>query len=107
MDIQAPQTYGRQSHAEILKEHVLLCRHEEYAEHLADARETTRIDLADIYRLRLEQLLEHHPIVRMLARRHADRMFLERASDRSVPQYIIWRRRLLDKPKVTFTLRRN
>src|ERR1700677_2531728 len=78
--------------------HDPLCRHEEHAEHLADARQTTRVDLADIYRLRLEQLLKHHPVMRMLARRDADPMFLQRAPDRGVSQYIIRSRRLLDKP---------
>jgi hypothetical protein len=67
------------------RQHDPLCRHEEHAENLADARETTRVDLTDIYRLRLEQLLEHHPIMRMLARRNADSMFLERTPDRSMP----------------------
>jgi len=75
-----------------------LCRHEEHAEHLADARETTRVDLADIYRLRLEQLLKHHPVVRVLARRDADSVCPERAPDRGVPEDIIRRRGLLNKP---------
>ena len=80
-----------------------LCCHEEHAEHLADARETTRVDLTDIYRLRLEQLLEHHPVMRVLAGRDANPMCLERTPDRGVPQYIIGCRRLLNEP----TLRRN
>jgi len=44
-----------------------LCAHEEHAKHLADAGEATRVDLADAYRIRLEQLLEHHPVMSVLA----------------------------------------
>ena len=76
-----------------------LCCHEEYAEHLADARETTRVYLTDVYRLRLEQLLEHHPVMRVLARRDADSVRLERATDRSVPEDVIRSRRLLNEPE--------
>ena len=43
-------------------------------------------------------MLEPSDCVRMLARRDADPIFLERASDHSVPQYIIWSRRPLNKP---------
>ena len=49
----------------------------------------------------------NHPIVHMLARRDANPIFLERASDRSVPQYIIWSRRLLNKPIISDVLRHN
>jgi hypothetical protein len=84
-----------------MRHHNPLCRHEENTKHLTDARETTRIDLADIYRLCLEQLLKHHPIVRVFARRDANSMCLERAPDRGVPQYIIRSSGLLDEPTIT------
>ena len=80
---------------------LVLCRHEKNAEHFTDARKTTRIDLADVYRLCLEQLLKHHSIVRVLARRDADSMCLERAPDRGVPQYIIRSSGLFNEPTDT------
>jgi len=75
-----------------------LCGHEEHAEHLADAGEATRVDLADVYRVRLEELLEHHPVVRVLTRRDADSMLFQRATNGRVPKDVVRRRGLLDEP---------
>ena len=79
--------------------HGPLCSHEEHTEHLAHARKTTRIDLTDVYRLRLEQLLEQYPVVCVLARRDADSVSPERAPDRGMPKDVIRRRGLLNEPK--------
>ena len=46
----------------------------------------------------------NHPIVGMLAHRDANPIFLERALDHSVPQYIIWSCRLLNKPIINDVL---
>ncbi len=48
--------------------------------------------------LRLEQLLEHHTVVRMLASRYADTVRLEGFAYSSVSEDIIWGSRLLDEP---------
>lgn len=47
--------------------HALLGSHEQHGEDLVDARETARVDLADVDRVRREELLEAHPVVRVLA----------------------------------------
>jgi hypothetical protein len=101
----APQTYGPRTDGQTdvsrtpgaRKLNPLRC-HEEHAEHLADARETTRVDLTDVYRLRLKQLLEQNPVVRVLARRDANSVCPECAPNRGVPQNIIRSRGFLNKP---------
>jgi len=80
-----------------------LCGHEEHAEHLADAGEATRVNLADVYRVRLEELFEHHPVMRVLARRNANPMRLQRATDGCVSKDIVRRRRFLNEPTVERT----
>lgn len=47
--------------------HALLGSHEQHGEDLVDARETARVDLADVDRLGCEELLEAHPVVGVLA----------------------------------------
>ena len=46
---------------------------QQHREHLVDAAEPARVDLADGDRLGLEELLEHDPVVDVLAGRDADR----------------------------------
>jgi hypothetical protein len=75
-----------------------LCGHQEHAENLADACEATRVNLADIYRVRLEELFEQNPVMRMLARRNANSMRFQRAADGRVPKDIVRGRRLLNEP---------
>lgn len=77
--------------------------HEEHAEHLADAGQATRVNLADVYRVRLEELFEHYPVMRVLARRNANPMRLQRATDGRVSKDIVRRRRLLNEPTVERT----
>lgn len=75
-----------------------LGRHEQDAEDLTHARQPARVDLDHVDRLRLQQLLEDHPVVRVLARRNANPVWLQRLAHRRVPEDIVWRRRLLDEP---------
>src|SRR4051812_42270993 len=51
----------------------VFCRHQQHRDNLVDARESTTVDLAEINSLGLQQLLEHHSIVTMLAGRNAYR----------------------------------
>ena len=90
-----PHDYGR-THTRFQKTLCSLFCHEKHAEHLADASKTTRVDLADVYRVRLEELLEHHPIMRVLARRDADPMRFQPATDGRMSKDIVRRRWLLD-----------
>ena len=46
--------------------------HEQYTQYLTNPRQPTRVDLHNIDRLCLQQLLEQHPIMRVFPRRHAD-----------------------------------
>ena len=55
--------------------------HKEHREHLANAGQTAGINLNDIYRVRLEELLEHHPIVRVFARGNAHAVGFQFAPD--------------------------
>jgi hypothetical protein len=41
----------------------VLCGHEHHAEDLVDSRHTARVDLTDVDRVRLEELLKDHPVV--------------------------------------------
>ena len=50
-----------------------LGRHEQDRQDLVDAAEPAGVDLADADRLGLQQLLEHHPVVDVLAGRDPDR----------------------------------
>ena len=48
-----------------------LGRHEQHREDLIDATKAASVDLAHADRVGLQQLLEHHPVVDVLAGRHA------------------------------------
>lgn len=73
--------------------------HEQDAQDFAHSRQTARVNLADVDRLRLHQLLEHHPVVRVLSRRDTDTERAERLAHSSMAQNIIRRRRFLYKPR--------
>ena len=75
-----------------------LCGHEEHAEYLADARKATRVDLADVYSVRLKQLLEYHPVMRVLPRRDADPQRFQCATYGRVSKDVVRRRGLLNEP---------
>src|SRR5919197_2722825 len=60
---------------------------EEYGEHLVHTADPARVDLADVDRLRLEELLEHHPILDVLARGDGDRRNC--VPNRRVPSHVV------------------
>ena len=66
--------------------------------HFVDPAETAAVDLAEVDRFRLEELLEHDPIVAVLARRDADRC--DRSSDRGVAKDVVGARGLLDPERL-------
>lgn len=73
--------------------------HEEHAEYLTDAGKTARVNLHYINCLGLEQLFEHHPVVRVLACGDTDTVRLQSFPDSRVPEDIIRRSRLLNEPE--------
>lgn len=81
--------------------------HEQDAQHLRDTRQPTRVDLAHIDRLRLQELLEDHAVVCVLARGDADVERLERLAHRGVPEDVVGRRGLLDEPRLDLRKRRD
>ena len=78
--------------------HAELGRHEQDSKHLVDSAEARGVDLAHADRVGLEELLEHHPVVDVLAGRDADRG--ERPGDRRVAEDVVGARRLLDPVRV-------
>lgn len=72
--------------------------HEEDGEDLGDAGETAGVDLADVDRVGLQELLEDHAVVRVLAGCDADAVGLQRLSDGCVPEDIIGCCGLFDEP---------
>ena len=77
--------------------HLELGGEEEDGEHLVDAAEPAAVDLRNVDRVGLEELLEHHPVVAVLAGRDPDRP--HRLGDTSVPEDVVGARRLLDPPR--------
>ena len=82
----------------------VLGSHEQNTQDLADASQTARVDLADVDGLCLKQLLEHHPVVGVLAGRYADTEGLERLAHSGVSEDIVWRCGLLNEPAETVIL---
>ena len=60
--------------------------HKEHREDLANTGETTGINLNDINCVRLEELLEHHAIMRVFASGNADAIGFEFAPDASMTE---------------------
>ena len=89
-----------QAHSACMRAHgdPELGRHEQDAQDLAHARKSARIDLAHVDRLRLQELLEHHPVMRVLARRDADPVWLQCFADGRMPEDVVRCRRLFDEP---------
>src|SRR6202051_3090367 len=65
-----------------------LRRQQQYGQNFVDAAKAAAVDLAVVDRLGLQQLLEHHAVLHVLARGDADR--LDRFADPAVVQYVIW-----------------
>ena len=76
---------------------VELRREEKDRDRLVDATDATGVELADVDRLGLEELLEHHPVLDVLAGRDADRGDV--AADARVAEHVVRARRFLDPPR--------
>ena len=73
--------------------------HQQHTQHLTDSCESACINLTNIDRVRLEQLLEHHTVMRMFPSRNTNSVRLECTPDRGMAKSIIWCRRLLNEPE--------
>jgi hypothetical protein len=62
------------------------------------AAQPTRIDLAKVDRAGLHQLLEHHAVLAVLARRDTNTERLQRTTNGRMAKHIIGRGRFLDPP---------
>src|SRR5262245_22723852 len=78
--------------------HAELRREQHDREHLVHAAEAAAVELARVDRAELEQLLEHDPVLHVLARRDADRG--DRVADPLVAEHVVRAGRLLDPPRV-------
>src|SRR5258708_11599978 len=78
--------------------HTELRRQQQDGQHLVDATQPAAADLAEVDRLRLHQLLEHHAVLDVLAGRDAARLY--RFADAAVAQHVVRAGRLLDPPRV-------
>ena len=72
--------------------------HEENGEDLVDAGQSTRVDLADVDGVQLEQLLENHSVVGVLSGSDTDAVRLEGLSDGGVSDRVVRSGGLLDEP---------
>src|SRR5256885_1857765 len=80
--------------------HAELGRQEEHRQHLVQAAEAACIQLAEADRLSLEELLEDHAVLTMLAGGHPDRR--DGPCDGGVAEHVIGARRLLDPVRLEF-----
>lgn len=72
--------------------------HRHDREVVVHAADSARIKLADLHGARRKELLEHHAVLALFARRHPNR--LNRAGDLGVTEHIVRRHRLLEPPDV-------
>jgi hypothetical protein len=70
--------------------HYVICR-------VLKVSQATQVDLADVYRVRLEELLEYHPVMCMLPHRNADPQWFQSTTNGRVSEDVI-RRCGLDEP---------
>ena len=118
IDVFEHATFERPRHADVIEQrnmlHVLaqadaarmrthrhaeLRGHQQHDEHFVQTAETATVDLTEIDRLRLQQLLEDHAILAMLAGRDADHR-REAPADRGVAEDVVGARRLFDPPRI-------
>ena len=78
----------------------VLGSHEKYAQDFADTCQTAGIDLTYINGFGLQELLEDHAIVGMLAGGNADAMRLQCLANCSVAEDVVWCGWFLDEPTV-------
>ena len=79
---------------------IALSGHKQNAQHFAHACESARVNLAHIDCFGLEQLLEHHPVVRVLPGRDADPVRLQCLANRGMAKDVVRCSGLLDKPAI-------
>src|SRR6267154_2234645 len=75
-----------------------LRREQQYRERLVESAQAASVELAEIDRTSLHQLLEHHAIGRMLAGRNSNRS--NRASNRGETKDIVGTGRLFDPQRL-------
>ena len=79
---------------------IALSGHKQNAQHFAHACESARVNLAHVDCFGLEQLLKHHPVVRVLSRRDADPVRLQCLANRGMAKDVVRCSGLLDKPEI-------
>src|SRR4029077_20944119 len=67
-------------------------------DHLVDTAQPAAVDLAEVDRSRLHELLEHHAVVDVLAGGHADGR--DRVTYAAVAEHIVWTGGLFDPPRI-------
>ncbi len=72
--------------------------HQEHTNNFADTSKATRVDLADVDGLGLEELFEHHSVVCVFSSRNADTIGLQRLADSGVSEDVIRRSGLFNEP---------
>src|SRR5436190_21519510 len=78
--------------------HAELGRQEDHREYLVHAAQSATVELADVDRLELEQLLEDDPVLHVLARR--DTHGRHRLADPAMAEDVVGARRLFDPPRI-------
>ena len=96
MDNMLAQTHTSSVRAD---EDTELGSHQQNGENLTHTSEADGVDLTDVDGFSLEQLLEDHPVVCVLAGRNTDTIWLESLSDGGMAKDIIRSSGFLDKPK--------
>ncbi|MNO65055.1 hypothetical protein D3C76_557950 [compost metagenome] len=74
--------------------HVELGGHQQHNQHFVEATQAGGVQLTEVQRASLEHLLEHHPVVAVFARGHADRR--NALADAGVPEDVVGAGRLFD-----------
>src|SRR5258708_5273746 len=80
-----------------------LRRHQQHREDLVDATQATAVDLAEVDRLRLEELLEDDSVLHVLTRRDPDRA--DGLANGTVAEDVIRAGRFFDPPRVDLSQR--
>ena len=78
--------------------HAELGGHQQHGDHLVDAAQAAAVDLAEVDRTRLEQLLEHDAVLHVLAGRNANRR--DCLAYALVSEHVVGAGRLFDPPWV-------
>src|SRR5258705_4010784 len=78
--------------------HPELRREQDHGQHLVHAAEPAAVELADVDRAKLEQLLEHDAVLHVLPRGDANRS--DRLADATVAEDVVGARRLFDPPRI-------